>query len=41
MCLLQNAAPGKVRKVGDHYKVTFVRRLARPVEKVWAALTTP
>lgn len=41
MSLLLNEAPGEVRKVGDHYEVTFVRRLARPVEKVWAALTVP
>jgi uncharacterized protein YndB with AHSA1/START domain len=32
---------GEVRQVGDLYEITFVRRLARPVEKVWAALTVP
>jgi uncharacterized protein YndB with AHSA1/START domain len=41
MSLMLNDAPGEVRKVGDRYEVTFVRRLARPVEKVWAALTVP
>jgi uncharacterized protein YndB with AHSA1/START domain len=39
--LLLNDTPGEVRKVGDHYEVTFVRSFARPVEKVWAALTVP
>lgn len=41
MSLVLNDSPGEVRKVGDHYEITFVRRLARPVEKVWAALTVP
>ncbi|MBS0360056.1 MAG: SRPBCC family protein [Proteobacteria bacterium] len=41
MSVLLNDRPGDVRRVGDHYEITFVRRFARPVEKVWAALTTP
>jgi len=41
MSLLLNDAPGEVRKVGGDYEVTFVRRLAQPVAKVWAALTVP
>jgi uncharacterized protein YndB with AHSA1/START domain len=32
---------GVVRKTGDTYEVVFTRRLARPIEKVWAALTVP
>jgi len=39
--LLLNDKPGEVRQTGGLYEVTFTRRLARPVEKVWAALTTP
>jgi uncharacterized protein YndB with AHSA1/START domain len=41
MSLLLDDMPGEVRQVGDLYEVTFVRRLARSVEKVWAALTVP
>ena len=32
---------GTVRREGDTVTVVFHRRYARPVEKVWAALTTP
>jgi uncharacterized protein YndB with AHSA1/START domain len=32
---------GEVRKTGDGYDLTFERRLAQSVEKVWAALTVP
>src|ERR1051325_9631239 len=32
---------GTVRKVGETAEITFVRHLARPIEKVWAALTVP
>jgi len=32
---------GAVRKTGETYEVVFTRRLARPIEKVWAALTVP
>jgi uncharacterized protein YndB with AHSA1/START domain len=32
---------GVIRPVGDAYEIVFVRRLNRPVEKVWAALTMP
>ena len=32
---------GVIRKTGDTYEVVFRRRLARPIEKVWAALTVP
>jgi len=30
-----------VRTPGDTVEITFVRRLAKPIEKVWAALTVP
>ncbi|MGH7022162.1 MAG: SRPBCC family protein [Caulobacteraceae bacterium] len=36
-----NAPNGVIRKRGDEYEVVFVRRLAKPIEKVWAALTVP
>jgi uncharacterized protein YndB with AHSA1/START domain len=32
---------GEVRKVGAHYEISFERRLAQPVARVWAALTEP
>ena len=33
---------GTVRRTaGDTVEITFVRRLPRPIEKVWAALTVP
>lgn len=32
---------GVVRRVGDLYELRFVRRLDRPIDKVWAALTIP
>jgi uncharacterized protein YndB with AHSA1/START domain len=32
---------GVVSRTGDTYEIVFVRRLARPIEKVWAALTIP
>jgi uncharacterized protein YndB with AHSA1/START domain len=32
---------GEIRPNGDTYDVVFHRRYARPVEKVWAALTVP
>lgn len=35
------ASDGVIRRVGDAYEVVFVRRLNRPIEKVWAALTVP
>jgi uncharacterized protein YndB with AHSA1/START domain len=35
------AADGVIRKSGDAYEIVFVRRLAKPIEKVWAALTIP
>lgn len=34
-------ADGVIRRVGDAYEIVFVRRLSRPIEKVWAALTLP
>ncbi len=34
-------SPGEVRQTGDTYAITFVRRLAQPLAKVWAALTVP
>lgn len=32
---------GEVRLTGEAYELVFERRLAKSVEKVWAALTTP
>lgn len=32
---------GRIRRTGDTVEIVFHRRYARPVEKVWAALTTP
>jgi uncharacterized protein YndB with AHSA1/START domain len=32
---------GEIRPTGDSYELVFERRLKRPVEKVWAALTVP
>ncbi len=34
-------ALGEVRRTGETYEVVFHRRLNRPLEKVWAALTVP
>ena len=30
-----------IRKTGEGYEIVFVRRLKKPIEKVWAALTIP
>lgn len=39
---LDNAANGVIRKMDDgRFAVVFVRRLKKPIEKVWAALTLP
>jgi uncharacterized protein YndB with AHSA1/START domain len=32
---------GEIRRTGDTVEITFVRHYARPIEKVWAALTVP
>ncbi len=32
---------GDIRKTADGYDIVFERRLAQPIEKVWAALTVP
>jgi uncharacterized protein YndB with AHSA1/START domain len=32
---------GEIRRTGDTAEIVFQRRYARPVEKVWAALTVP
>jgi hypothetical protein len=32
---------GVIRKTDNGYEIVFVRRLAKPIEKVWAALTVP
>jgi uncharacterized protein YndB with AHSA1/START domain len=34
-----NDSDGVVRRVDDGYELVFVRRLSRPIDKVWAALT--
>ncbi len=38
---IDNAANGTIRRNGDRYEIVFVRRLKKPIEKVWAALTVP
>lgn len=38
---IDNAANGTIRRTGDGYEIVFVRRLKKPIEKVWAALTVP
>jgi uncharacterized protein YndB with AHSA1/START domain len=38
---LESEANGVVRKTADGYEIVFVRRLQKPIEKVWAALTVP
>jgi len=32
---------GVIRRTGDTYEIVFTRRLAKPIDKVWAALTIP
>lgn len=32
---------GVIRRTGDTYELVFVRRINKPIEKVWAALTVP
>jgi uncharacterized protein YndB with AHSA1/START domain len=32
---------GHIRRVGDTAEITFHRQIARPVDRVWAALTVP
>ncbi|MBL8553230.1 MAG: SRPBCC family protein [Phenylobacterium sp.] len=32
---------GEIRRTGDTVEITFVRRLNRPIEKAWAAITVP
>jgi uncharacterized protein YndB with AHSA1/START domain len=39
--LLRNAPKGEVTVKDDRMQVVFHRRYAKPVAKVWAALTTP
>jgi uncharacterized protein YndB with AHSA1/START domain len=37
-----NAANGTIRRTADgKYEIVFVRRLKKPIEKAWAALTVP
>lgn len=38
---MTDADLGRIRRTGDTVEVVFQRRYARPIEKVWAALTTP
>lgn len=38
---LTSATNGTIRKTDDGYQILFVRRLNRPIEKVWGALTIP
>ena len=39
--LLGNAPMGEVTVAGDALQIVFRRHLRAPIEKVWAALTTP
>lgn len=39
--MVDNAANGVIHKRDDGYEIVFIRRLAKPIEKVWAALTVP
>jgi uncharacterized protein YndB with AHSA1/START domain len=39
--MVDNAANGVIRKSADGFEIVFVRRLPKPIEKVWAALTIP
>jgi uncharacterized protein YndB with AHSA1/START domain len=41
MSITLDADLGRVSVAGDKLQVTFRRRYARPIEKVWAAVTTP
>lgn len=41
MTMIDNTADAVVRRTGATYELTFVRRLDRPIEKVWTALTAP
>ena len=38
---LDAAADGVIRRTDDGYEIVFVRRLKRPIGKVWTALTVP
>lgn len=38
---LNHTAPGEVRREGGTVTLVFHRRYAKPIEKVWAALTVP
>jgi uncharacterized protein YndB with AHSA1/START domain len=37
----RDGSDGVIRKLPDGYEIVFVRRLAKPIEKVWVALTQP
>ena len=39
--IMNTEANGVIRKTADGYEIVFVRRLKKPIEKVWAALTVP
>ena len=39
--MLDTVANGAISKTADGYRILFVRRLAKPIEKVWAAVTIP
>jgi uncharacterized protein YndB with AHSA1/START domain len=41
MTTVDNTDLGEIRRTGETVEVVFRRRYARPIEKVWAALTTP
>ena len=39
--MIAKDSDGVIRELAGGYEIVFVRRLARPVDKVWAALTQP
>jgi uncharacterized protein YndB with AHSA1/START domain len=41
MSAIETDSDGVIRRTGETYEIVFRRRLAQPIEKVWAALTVP
>jgi uncharacterized protein YndB with AHSA1/START domain len=38
---MDRSEDGVITRTGDRYQIVFVRRLNKPIEKVWAAITVP
>jgi uncharacterized protein YndB with AHSA1/START domain len=38
---MDNETDGIIRKAGEAFEIVFARRLNKPIDKVWAALTVP